>query len=68
MRQHRKREELLSRSESQSRDFERLTSASAQERPPRLSVLATQIARQVAAARDERASPWYADPSASRGL
>jgi hypothetical protein len=50
MQQHRKRDQLLSRSERQSGDFERLTPASAQERPPCLAVLATQITRRVAAA------------------
>jgi hypothetical protein len=68
MQQHRKRDELLARSKRQGGDFERLTLASEHERPPRLAVLARQMARRVAAARQERASPWYADPSAARGL
>ena len=61
MQQQRKRDELLSRSERQSGDFERLAPASGQARPPHLAVLARQIARRVAAAREERASPWYVD-------
>ncbi len=49
-------------------DVEQLMRPSAQTRPARLSLLVMQIARRVTAARDERALPWYDDPSASRGL
>jgi hypothetical protein len=37
-------------------------------RPSGLVLLATQLARRVAAARGQRALPWHADESASRGL
>jgi hypothetical protein len=59
---------LLSQTEAQSQDGERLTRPSAQTRPARFTLLVMQIVRRVTAARHERALPWYHDPSASRGL
>jgi hypothetical protein len=53
---------LLSRSQMLSGGGER------QKWPPRLVLFVTQIARRIAEARDQRALPWHADESASRGL
>ena len=64
MQYHWKRDELLSPSVGPSGDVARF----ALEQPSYLVVLGRQIARWIAAARDERASPWYVDPGASRGL
>jgi hypothetical protein len=59
---------LLSQSKRQSGDVARLTPTSAQKQPRRFVLFVRQIARRVAAARDQHALRWYADKSASRGM